>query len=89
MGMKPEGGDHNRGCAADIQFTAGRAKMFQIANELVTLLPSWNQIILEYEGSKCWIHVAFKYTGNKGDYFTYNCNKEYGGTVPKGGFILI
>ena len=89
MGMKPEGGDHNRGCAVDIQFTAGRAKMFQIANELVTLLPSWNQIILEYEGTKCWIHVAFKYTGNKGDYFTMNCNNKYGGTFPKGGFVLI
>jgi hypothetical protein len=89
LGMKSEGGDHNRGCAVDIQFTAGRARMFQIANELVTLLPSWNQIILEYEGKKCWIHVAFKYNGNKGDYFTMNCNDKYGGTFPKGGFILI
>lgn len=84
-----EGGDHNRGCAVDIQFTAGRARMFQIANELVTLLPSWNQIILEYDGKSCWIHVAFKYTGNKGDYFTMNHNSKYGGTFPKGGFILI
>lgn len=89
LGMKTEGGDHNRGCAVDIQFTAGRAKMFQVATELVTLLPSWNQIILEYEGTKCWIHVAFKYTGNKGEYFTMNCNNKYGGTFPKGGFILI
>ena len=84
-----EGGDHNRGCAVDLQFTAGRAKMFQIANELVTLLPSWNQIILEYDGTSCWIHVAFKYSGNKGDYFTMNHNTKYGGTFPKGGFILI
>lgn len=84
-----EGGDHNKGCAVDLQFTAGRAKMFQIAGELVALLPSWNQIILEYDGTKCWIHVAFKYNGNKGDYFTMNHNEKYGGTFPKGGFILI
>lgn len=86
---KVEGGDHPIGCAADIQFSAGRAKMFQIANELVTLLPSWNQIILEYDGTICWIHIAFHYTGNKGEYFTMNHGKKYGGTYPKGGFVLI
>jgi hypothetical protein len=89
MGMHPEGGDHNRGCAADLQFKGGSAKMFEIAKELVTILPSWNQIILEYDGKSTWIHVAFYYVGNKGDYFTMNHNQKYGGTYPKGGFILI
>ncbi|CAB4126649.1 Protein Gp5, N-terminal OB-fold domain containing protein [uncultured Caudovirales phage] len=89
MGMHAEGGDHNRGCAADLQFKGGSAKMFEIAKELVTLLPAWNQIILEYDGKSTWIHVAFYYTGNKGDYFTMNHNEKYGGTYPKGGFILI
>lgn len=89
LGMHQEGGDHNRGCAADLQFKGGSAKMFEIAKELVTLLPAWNQIILEYDGKSTWIHVAFYYTGNKGDYFTMNHNKKYGGTYPKGGFILI
>ena len=89
MGMHPEGGDHNRGCAADLQFKAGRAQMFEIAKDLVTLLPAWNQIILEYDGKSMWIHVAFYYVGNKGDYFTMNHNEKYGGTYPKGGFILI
>ena len=89
MGMHAEGGDHNRGCAADLQFKGGSAKMFEIAKDLVTLLPAWNQIILEYDGKSTWIHVAFYYTGNKGDYFTMNHNEKYGGTYPKGGFILI
>ena len=89
LGMQVEGGDHNRGCAADLQFKGGPAKMFEIAKDLVTLLPAWNQIILEYDGKATWIHVAFYYTGNKGDYFTMNHGKKYGGTFPKGGFILI
>ena len=89
LGMQVEGGDHNRGCAADLQFKGGPAKMFEIAKDLVTLLPTWNQIILEYDGKATWIHVAFYYTGNKGDYFTMNHGKKYGGTFPKGGFILI
>jgi hypothetical protein len=89
LGMQVEGGDHNRGCAADLQFKGGPAKMFEIAKDLVTLLPAWNQIILEYDGKATWIHVAFYYTSNKGDYFTMNHGKKYGGTFPKGGFILI
>lgn len=84
-----EGGDHPIGCGVDLKFLGGNAKMFSIAKELVTLLPSWNQIILEYDGKNTWIHVSFKYSGNKGDYFTMNHHKTYGGTFPKGGFILV
>ncbi len=84
-----EGGDHPTGCGVDLKFIGGNAKMFQIAKELVTLLPSWNQVILEYDGKNTWIHISFKYSGNKGDYFTMNHHKTYGGTYPKGGFILV
>lgn len=84
-----EGGDHPIGCAADIQFSGGKAKMFEVAKDLVTLLPAWNQIMLEYDGKSVWIHVSFHYSGNKGQYFTMNHHKTYGGTFPKGGFILI
>lgn len=84
-----EGGDHPTGCGVDLKFLGGNAKNFQIAKELVTLLPAWNQIILEYDGKNTWIHIGFKYTGNKGDYFTMNHHKTYGGTYPKGGFILV
>lgn len=84
-----EGGDHPTGCGVDLKFLGGNAKMFEIAKDLVTLLPSWNQIILEYDGKNTWIHIGFKYTGNKGEYFTMNHHKTYGGTYPKGGFILV
>jgi hypothetical protein len=85
---RKEGGDHPRGCAADLAFKAGKAEMYKIAQELVKILPTWNQIILEYDGNKTWIHCAFKYSGNKGNYFTMNSHKTYGGTFPNGGFIL-
>lgn len=85
---RKEGGDHPRGCAADIAFKAGKAEMYKIAQDLVKLLPAWNQIILEYDGNKTWIHCAFKYSGNKGNYFTMNNHKTFGGTFPNGGFIL-
>ena len=84
-----EGGDHNRGCAVDIQFNEGKSKTYNAAKDLVTYLPSWNQIILEYNGSSVWLHIAFKPIGNKGEYFTMNHHKIYGGTYPKNGFILI
>jgi len=85
-----EGGDHPRGCAADISFTAGRKRMHEIASELTQSLPTWNQIILEYDGpSKTWIHCAFRYSGNKGDYFTMNQHKTFAGTYPRGGFALV
>lgn len=84
-----EGGDHPTGCGVDLKFLGGNAKMFEIAKDLVTLLPAWNQIILEYDGKNTWIHISFKYSGNKGDYFTMNHHKTYGGTYPKGGFILV
>jgi hypothetical protein len=85
---RKEGGDHPRGCAADLAFKAGKAEMYKIAQDLVKMLPTWNQIILEYDGNKTWIHCAFKYSGNKGNYFTMNSHKTYGGTFPNGGFIL-
>jgi hypothetical protein len=85
---RKEGGDHPRGCAADLGFKAGKAEMYKIAQDLVKMLPTWNQIILEYDGNKTWIHCAFKYSGNKGNYFTMNSHKTYGGTFPNGGFIL-
>lgn len=85
-----EGGDHPIGCAADISFTAGRKRMHEIASELTKLLPAWNQIILEYNGpSQTWIHCAFHYSGNKGDYFTMNEHKTFAGTYPRGGFALV
>jgi hypothetical protein len=84
-----EGGDHPRGCACDISFKEGKAKTFEVAKELPNLVSSWNQIIMEYNGSSFWIHVSYRYKGNKGDMFTMNHHKTYASTYPRGGFVLV
>jgi hypothetical protein len=85
-----EGGDHPIGCAADIVFTGGgRQETFNKCNEIAKMLPSWNQIIMEYNGPQFWIHVSCRPQGNKGDMFTMVANKTYQGTFPRGGFILV
>ena len=85
-----EGGDHPIGCAADIVFTGGgRQETFNKCNEIAKSLPSWNQIIMEYNGPQFWIHVSCRPQGNKGDMFTMVANKTYQGTYPRGGFILV
>lgn len=89
LGTQKEGGDHPTGCAADIVFPGGKAETYKICNEIVKILPSWNQVIMEYNGSQFWIHVACKPSGNKGDMFTMNHHQTYAGTFPKGGFVLV
>jgi len=84
-----EGGDHPTGCAADIAFSGGKQETYRICSELVKMLPAWNQVIMEYDGNKYWIHVSCKPSGNKGDMFTMVNHKTYQGTFPKGGFVLV
>ena len=84
-----EGGDHPYGCAADIAFPGGKQETFNKCKELTKLLPSWNQIIMEYNGDQFWIHVACKQKGNKGDMFTMVSHKVYQGSFPSGGFALV
>lgn len=88
-GGKKEGGDHPRGCAADIKFTKSKQETFNVCNEIVKILPAWNQIIMEYDGSSCWIHVALHPSGNKGHMFTMVNHHKYRDTYPKGGFALV
>jgi hypothetical protein len=90
-GYQKEGGDHPKGCAADISFKDGKAKTHERAAEISKLLKSWNQMIMEYDngGSSYWIHVAYKPQGNKGDTFSMNNHKVIAGTFPKGGFVLV
>ena len=85
----PEGGDHVAGCAADIVFPGGKQDTYNKAKLIAELLPSWAQIIMEYDGNSYWIHVAVRQTGNKGDMFTMVSHKTYQGTFPKGGFVLV
>lgn len=84
-----EGGDHPIGCAADIVFPGGKQETFNKCNEIAKALPSWNQIIMEYNGSQYWVHVACKPSSNKGDMFTMVSHKTFQGTYPRGGFVLV
>lgn len=84
-----EGGDHPIGCAADIAFPGGKQETYNRCGEIAKMLPSWNQIIMEYNGPQYWIHVACKPSGNKGDMFTMVSHKTYQGSYPRGGFMLV
>jgi hypothetical protein len=85
----PEGGDHVSGCAADIVFPGGKQDTYNKAKLIAELLPSWAQIIMEYDGNAYWIHVAVRQSGNKGDMFTMVSHKTFQKTFPRGGFILV
>jgi len=92
---QPDWGDHVVGAAVDIQFES-KAKNFQVAKELTTLFPSWNQIILEYLNSGSWIHISYRSPAvkssvtNQGHAFTMNAAS--GSIISKGvngGFVLV
>jgi hypothetical protein len=84
-----EGGDHIAGCAADTVFPGGKQETFNNCKKIAEMLKSWNQIIMEYDGSAYWIHVSVRPANNKGDMFTMAAHKTYQGTFPKGGFVLV
>jgi len=86
-----EGGDHVAGCAADIVFPGGKQDTYNKCIEIAKMLPSWAQIIMEYDknGASYWIHVAVRQSGNKGDMFTMLNHATYQGTFPRGGFKLV
>lgn len=83
-----EGGDHVAGCAVDFCFST-KAKTFEVVKELPSVLKSWAQLIMEYQGSQYWIHCAYKPKNNQGDCFTMVSHQTYQGTFPRGGFILV
>ena len=84
-----EGGDHPRGCAADIVFPGGKTVTFDAAAKIVNTISCWNQVIMEYNGSSFWVHVAVRPSNNKGEMFTMNCHQKIASTYPKGGFVLV
>jgi len=86
-----EGGDHVSGCAADIVFTQGKQVTYNNCIEIAKLLPSWAQIIMEYDrgGASYWIHVAVRQQGNPGHKFTMvNHQLVIPGNVNHG-FVLV
>ena len=51
--------DHLIGAAVDMQFTGFTpAKTFEAVKQIQAMLPTYNQILVEYKGSSMWIHVA-------------------------------
>ena len=52
--------DHLPGCAADFQLPGfTREQYYNAVVNLSSSLPAYTQLILEYEGSKTWIHVSY------------------------------
>lgn len=86
-----EGGDHVTGCAVDIVFPGGKQETYDRCVEIAKILPSWAQIIMEYDknGASFWIHISLRPSNNKGDMFTMVNHKTYQGTFPRGGFKLV
>lgn len=84
-----EGGDHPRGCAADIVFPGGKTATFDAAGKIVKTISCWNQVIMEYNGNSYWVHVAVRPANNKGEMFTMNCHQKIASTYPKNGFVLV
>lgn len=84
-----EGGDHPRGCAADIVFPGGKTATFDAAGKIVKTISCWNQVIMEYNGNSHWVHVAVRPANNKGEMFTMNCHQKIASTYPKNGFVLV
>lgn len=84
-----EGGDHPRGCAADIVFPGGKTATFDAASKIVQTISCWNQVIMEYNGNSYWVHVAVRPSNNKGEMFTMNCHQKIASTYPKNGFVLV
>jgi len=78
---------HYNGEAADIVIPGfSRQQHFEAACEIAKMVP-FDQIILEYSGkSTVWIHVSFKYAGNRSNAFTMRDHKR---ASSNGQFVLI
>lgn len=83
----PKGGsltsDHLWGCAIDIVINGfDREAHYKAVQEIVKVLPTWSQVLLEYSGPKTvWIHVSFNSKrGFKQDQFTFNNHKLHSRT---------
>lgn len=51
--------DHLIGAAVDMQFTGfNPSKTFDAAKTIQAMVPTYNQILVEYKGSSMWVHVA-------------------------------
>jgi len=84
-----EGGDHVAGCAADIVFPGGKQQTYNNCIEIAKMLPSWAQIIMEYDGAAYWIHVAVRQSNNPGHTFTMVSHRLLKPGNVTHGFVLV
>lgn len=69
--------DHYLGCAVDIVIpNTDRNGHYQAIKKLQQLVP-YDQMLLEYQGAQTvWIHISYKYTGNRKQVFTMKDHKR-------------
>jgi hypothetical protein len=81
--------DHLTGSAIDIGFAGFSASQkYAAAIEIQKLLPAYHQIILEYSGSSCWIHVSLRRGGNNNhEILTMDVGRR--GSTVRGKFVLL
>lgn len=71
---------HYYGEAADIQLPGYTRQQYYDAIQKISKIVPYDQLILEYEGkTSVWIHISFKYTGNRYQAFTMNNHKTISG----------
>jgi len=72
---------HCLGLAADMQFTGvSKSDYFKMAGELRSLLPAYDQLLLEYKttgSGNPWIHISFNSAGNRGQVLTMFNNRVH------------
>ncbi len=73
---KNEKSQHTAGQAVDFVIKGfNRKQHYEAAVKLAALVP-YDQFILEYDGkTTVWIHISFKYSGNRKQLFTMNFHK--------------
>jgi GH24 family phage-related lysozyme (muramidase) len=84
---KNEKSQHTSGQAADFVINGfNRKQMYEACVAISKVIP-YDQLLLEYDGkTTVWIHVSFKYTGNRKQHFTMN---YHGRISPIGTFLYI
>lgn len=74
---KNEKSQHTAGQAVDFWFPGfSRKQHYEAAIKIAQLVP-YDQLLLEYDGkTTVWIHISFKYTGNRKELFTMNYHER-------------
>jgi GH24 family phage-related lysozyme (muramidase) len=84
---KNEKSQHTAGQAVDIVISGfNRQQHYDAAIKISQMIP-YDQLLLEYDGkTTVWIHISFKYSGNRKQVFTMNFHKRI---TPYGKFAYV